>query len=127
MLQSGTDSRFVVTAITRDKRTPVALGDAVLVAAPGGTAVDAAWIDELTVACLTLLPNGEERIVALQLGGLTTRLESASNSVTMVGSNNLRDLRTLSATGGLLVQRGAGWQERLGDVTLLATQQGIGG
>ncbi|HSP51309.1 MAG TPA: LpqB family beta-propeller domain-containing protein [Cryobacterium sp.] len=127
LLQNGKDSRFVVTAITRDKSTPVALGDAVLLAAPGGTAVDAAWIDELTVACLTRLPGGEERIVALQLGGLGTRLESAPDSVTMVGSNNLRDLRALSSTGGLLVQRGAGWQERLGGVTLLATQQGIGG
>ncbi|TFC94122.1 MULTISPECIES: LpqB family beta-propeller domain-containing protein [Cryobacterium] len=127
LLQSGADSRFVVAAITRDETTPVALGDAVLLSQTAGVAVDAAWIDELTVASLTLLPTGEERIVALQLGGLSSRLESAPNSLTIVGSNNLRDLRALSSTGGLLVQRGAGWQERLGGVGLLATQQGIGG
>jgi hypothetical protein len=127
LLQTGTDTRFVLVAITRDKNVPVALGDEVQLASDVGEPLDATWIDELTVAYLAQLPGGEERIVAQQLGGVSTRLESAPDSVSIVGSNSMRDLRALSSTGGLLVQRGVGWQERIGGVTLLATQQGIGG
>ncbi|TFC49793.1 hypothetical protein E3T26_06785 [Cryobacterium sp. TMT1-21] len=127
LLRNGTDTRFVVVAITREKNMPVSLGDAVQLASEAGVPVDATWIDELTVAYLNRLSSGEERIVTQQLGGVSARLESAPDSTGIVGSNSLRDLRAISSTGGLLVQRGVGWQERLGGLTLLATQQGIGG
>ena len=127
LLEAGGSSRFVVVAIKRDKNLPVALGDAVQLAAEIGEPVDATWIDELTVAYLTRIPGGAERIVSQQIGGDSLILESAPDSVGIVGSNSLRDLRALSSDGGLLVQRGVGWQQRIDGVAVLATQQGIGG
>ncbi|TFD77356.1 LpqB family beta-propeller domain-containing protein [Cryobacterium fucosi] len=127
LLRAGTETRFVVVSIKREKNLPVALGDEVQLASEVGDPVDATWIDDLTVAYLTVVPGGAERIVAQQIGGVSSILESAPDSVAIVGSNNLRDLRALSSTGALLVQRGVGWQQRVDAVTLLATQQGIGG
>ena len=127
LLRAGTDTRFVVVSIKREKNVPVALGDEVQLDSEVGEPIDATWIDELTVAYLTVIPGGEERIVAQQIGGVSSILESAPDSVAIVGSNSLRDLRALTASGALLVQRGLGWQQRIDGVTLLATQQGIGG
>ncbi len=127
LLRAGTETRFVVVSIKREKNVPVALGDEVQLASEVGEPIDATWIDELTVAYLTVVPGGAEQIVAQQIGGVSSILESAPDCVAIVGSNSLRDLRAVSASGALLVQRGLGWQERIDGVTLLATQQGLGG
>ena len=127
LLGTGTETRFVVAAITRTGAAPTGIGAPVLLASGGGTGLDATWIDELTVASLTTLPSGETRIVAQQIGGVSSVLESPASSRFIVGSNSVRDLRALTDTGSLEVQRGAGWQARINGVTLLATQQGIGG
>ena len=125
LLRSGTDTRFVVAAITRENNIPIGIGEPVLLASTGGTPLDATWIDELTVASLTRLPSGEERTIAQQIGGVSTQLGSAPDSVAITGSNTLRTLRALSAAGGLQLQSGVGWQERIDGVALIATQQGI--
>jgi len=127
LLTSGTETRFVVVSIKRDKSVPVALGDEVQLQSVPGVPLDATWIDELTVAYLVALPTGEDRIVTQQLGGVSSSIESAPGSATITGSNTLRDVRALATTGSLMMQRGVGWQERIDDVTLVATQQGIGG
>ena len=127
LLGTGTETRFVVASITRTGAAPTGIGGPVLLASGGGTGLDATWIDELTVASLTTLPSGETRIVAQQIGGVSSVLESPASSRFIVGSNSVRDLRALTDTGNLEVQRGAGWQARIDGVTLLATQQGIGG
>lgn len=128
LLRSGTDAQFVVAAIKRDNNAvPVGLGQPIVLSAGAGVPLDATWIDELTVGSLIRLPSGEERIVAQQIGGGTTVLESAPGSVAIAGSNTLRELRALSAGGALQMQRGVGWQERIDEVVLIATQQGIAG
>lgn len=128
LLRSGNDdAQFMVAAIRRENSVPVGLGEPVLLSSGVGTPLDATWIDELTVASLIRLPGGEEHILAQQIGGVSTPLESAPGSISIAGSNTLRDLRALSAGGSLQVQRGVGWQERIEDVVLIATQQGIRG
>ncbi|WP_104132789.1 LpqB family beta-propeller domain-containing protein [Cryobacterium sp. M91] len=126
LLGTGSETRFVVASIIRDGSVPTDIGPPVLLAGGGGVGLDATWIDELTVASLSALPNGESRIVIQQLGGVSSTLESPASSRFIVGSNSVRDLRALTDTGSLEVQRGAGWQARIDDVTLLATQQGLG-
>ena len=127
LLGSGIDdTRFVVVGIVRDGTVPVSLGDPVDLASTAGTPLNATWIDELTVASLTRLPSGEERIIAQRVGGTSSVLESAPGSVAITGGNSLRDVKSLSGTGALLVQRGAGWQERIDEVGLIGTQQGVG-
>lgn len=127
LLGTGSETRFVVASIIRTGVVPTGIGAPVLLASGGGVGQGATWINELTVASLSLLPSGEARIVAQQIGGVSTVLESPVSSRFIVGSNSVRDLRALTDTGSLEVQRGAGWQARIGDVTLLATQQGLGG
>ncbi|TFD04952.1 hypothetical protein E3T35_16610 [Cryobacterium sp. TMT1-2-2] len=127
LLGTGSETRFVVASIIRTGVVPTGIGAPVLLASGGGVGQGATWINELTVASLSLLPSGETRIVAQQIGGVSTVLESPVSSRFIVGSNSVRDLRALTDTGSLEVQRGAGWQARIGDVTLLATQQGLGG
>jgi hypothetical protein len=127
VLRSATETRFLVAAITRDNGRPTGVGDPLLLASDIGTAVDAAWIDGLTVAVLTTQPDAQPRILTQQIGGLRTPLEAPPGSVAMAGGNTLRELRTLTSDGGLEVQRGVGWQERIDGVTLVATQQGVAG
>ncbi|MBG6212732.1 MAG: LpqB family beta-propeller domain-containing protein [Cryobacterium sp.] len=127
LLGTGSETRFVVASITRTGAAPTGIGAPVLLASGGGVGLDATWIDELTVASLSALPSGEARIVAQHIGGVSSILESPASSRFIVGSNSVRALRALTDTGSLDVQRGAGWQTRIDDVALLATQQGLGG
>lgn len=128
LLRLGTDdARLVVAAIKRENSVPVGLGEPVVLSSGVGTPLDATWIDELTVGSLIRLPGGEEHIVAQQIGGVSTPLESAPGSVTIAGSNTVRELRVLSAGGSLQVQRGVGWQQRIDEVVLIAGQQGLRG
>ena len=127
LLSAAGESRLVVAAVLRENGTPVGLGDAVQLGTGAGTPQDATWIDQSTVAYLSLQANGENRIVAHEIGGSSTPLESSTGLTSITGSNLLRDLRALGTDGSLLVQRGVGWQERIGEVALVATQQGIGG
>jgi hypothetical protein len=127
LLSAGGQSRLVVAAITRADGVPVGLGETVQLATGPVTPVDATWIDQSTVAYLTTQSSGQNSIVAHEIGGTSIPLESATGITGITGSNLLRDLRALSADGSLLVQRGVGWQERIDGVTLVATQQGIGG
>lgn len=127
LLSTGTETRFVVAAIERRNTAPVSLAAPLLLATNEGVPLDATWIDELTVASLNRLPSGEEHVRAQRIGGESVDLDAPDAGVQIVGSNSVRDLRALTATGSLSVQRGVGWQERIGQVGLLATQQGIGG
>ncbi|TFD86911.1 hypothetical protein E3T51_10760 [Cryobacterium serini] len=127
LLGTGSESRFVIASIIRTGAAPTGIGAPVLLASGGGVGRDATWIDELTVSSLSTLPSGEARIVVQRIGGVSTILESSLSSRFIVGSNSVRDLRALTDTGSLEVQRGAGWQARIDKVTLLATQQGLGG
>jgi hypothetical protein len=125
LLGTGADLRFVVVAITRDKGVPVSLGEPVTLAASSGTPLGATWIDDVTVASLTVSPTGIEQIVANEIGGVRIPLDPAPHSASITGGNTLRDLRALSVDEGLQVQWGSGWQERIDHVALIATQQGL--
>jgi hypothetical protein len=126
LLGTGAESRFVVASIIRSGAEPTGIGAPMLLASGVGVGLDAAWMDELTVASLSTGPSGEGHIVVQQIGGVSSTLEPPKSSRIIVGSNSVRDLRALTEVGSLEVQRGAGWQARIGEVTLLATQQGRG-
>jgi len=121
----GPESRLVVVGIIRKDGVPVGLGPPMQIAADIGVPLDVAWIDEMTVASLSAQPTGTREIVAREIGGVSTTLESPPAGAALAGSNSLRDLRALTTGGGLQVQRGVGWQQRLDGVRVLATQQGI--
>jgi len=123
----GAEARMAVAGIMLKDGVPVEIGAPLQLTGDIGTPIDAAWIDELTVASLSTLTDGARQITAQEIGGVGSDLEAPPDAVALAGSNSLRDLRALTASGGLNVQRGVGWQKRLDGVTLLATQQGITG
>lgn len=123
----GAEARMAVAGILRQDGVPVSIGAPLQLTADIGTPIDAAWIDELTVAALSSPDSGTRQITAQQIGGFTNELEAPADAVVLAGSNSLRDLRVLTDGGGLNVQRGVGWQKRLDGVALLATQQGVAG
>jgi Lipoprotein LpqB beta-propeller domain len=125
LMRSGSDTRLVVAGIKREKNLPVGLGEPLTLASGVGVPLDATWVDELSVAALTVV-NGVESLTAYRIGGQSTDLESAPDIVSIIGSNTLRDLRALTSSHGLEIQRGVGWQERIDQVALVATQQGVG-
>lgn len=127
VLHSATETRFVAAAIARDGARPTGVGDPLLLASDIGTAVDAAWVDDLTVAVLTTAVEGQPRILTQEIGGLRSPIEPPPGSVAVAVGNTVRDLRALTSDGSLEIQRGVGWQERIDKVTLVATQQGVTG
>jgi hypothetical protein len=117
------EPRLVVASVTRDKDgTPTGLGEPVDLAEGAGTAVDATWVDSLSVASATLTPSGDNAVVQQQIGGTTTQLADASDLVSLVGSNDVVGLRVLASDGSILQQSANTWQVRAADVSLLATQ-----
>ena len=117
------EPRLVVASVIRDKDgTPTGLGEPVDVAEGAGTAVDATWVDSLSVASATLTSSGDNAIVQQQIGGTTTELADATEVVALVGSNDVVGLRVLASDGTILQQSANTWQVRAADVVLLATQ-----
>ncbi|TDW30743.1 LpqB family beta-propeller domain-containing protein [Cryobacterium psychrophilum] len=121
----GAEPRLAVVGILRKDGLPIGLTAPLQLMADSTPALDVAWVDELTVASLSTLATGAKQISARELGGASLVLESPPDAVALAGSNSLRDLRAITSSGGLHVQRGVGWQKRLDGVTVLATQQGI--
>jgi hypothetical protein len=117
------EPRLVVASVLRDKDgTPTGLGEPVDLAEGAGTAVDATWIDSLSVASATRTGSGDNAIVQQQIGGTTTQLADAVDVVSLVGSNDVVGLRVLASDGTILQQSANTWQVRAADVALLATQ-----
>jgi len=121
----GAEPRLAVVGILRKDGLPVGLTAPLQLMADATPALDVAWVDELTVASLSTLATGAKQITAREVGGASVVLESPPDAVALAGSNSLRDLRAITSSGGLHVQRGVGWQKRLDEVTVLATQQGL--
>ena len=127
LLSTNGEAKLVVAAVIRDGGAPVGLGEPVQLATDDGVPSDVTWIDQTTVAFLTQQSSGESSIIAQEIGGRTIPQEPSTSIDSITGSNLLRDLRVRSTDGALLVLRNVGWQERIGGVTLVATQQGSGG
>jgi hypothetical protein len=115
--------RLVVASVLRDKDgTPTGLGEPLDLAEGTGAAVDATWVDSLSVASVTLASSGENQVVQQQIGGTITPLADASDVVSIVGSNDVVGLRGLASDGTILQQSASTWQVRAAGVSQLATQ-----
>ena len=122
-LSVGGLPRLVVAAVIRNQDgVPQKLGQPVELASGSGAPVDATWVDQLTVASITVLPTGEARARSQQLGGQTSELGAPSGAVTMAGGNDLAGVRVLTSEGGLLQLRGNAWQATATSITRLAVQ-----
>ena len=127
LLATSAGPRLVVSSIIRDQNqdsVPIALGSEprVDMTVDSGTAIDATWVDELSVAVLSDV-GGKAEVVSIQVGGVRKDLGSpGEGAVAVVGGNNENGLRVLGADGVVSSRRGSGWQGGV-TVSLLATQR----
>jgi hypothetical protein len=126
LLSTSAGTRLVVASIIRDQNqeyVPTSLGSAprIDLIVDSGTAIDATWVDELTVATLSRV-GGETQVNSLEVGGVHTELGSPGPAVAIVGGNNENSLRVLGENGVVSVRRGSGWQSGP-TVSLIATQR----
>ncbi|CAN5202629.1 LpqB family beta-propeller domain-containing protein [soil metagenome] len=126
LLSTSTGPRLIVAAIIRDpdqKQAPVSLGTPVVDEPLGdGQAVDATWVDQLTVA--TLVSGGVESSVdSFTIGGQRSSLGSLPAAQSIVGGNGLDGLRILGSDQTIWAYRGSSWQSSNVLVNFIATQR----
>lgn len=118
--------RLQVRAINRDPNSnefPASLsGPALDVVAASGAAVDASWIDELSVATL-VRDQAEGSVVLYQVGGERTSLSGIPPATALVGGNGGSGLRALGESGTILERSGNSWTDTRRAVGFLATQR----
>ncbi|MFP7759765.1 LpqB family beta-propeller domain-containing protein [Marisediminicola sp. LYQ134] len=125
-VESEEGTRLVVKAISRDANAdgvPLALSESVLDSVVSGAdALDATWVDELTVATLSTTGSGSA-VVAHTVGGDRTPLGAAPGAVALVGGNGESNLRAIDDSGMILLRSGSGWTETGVEVGFIATQR----
>lgn len=118
--------RLQVRAINRDpdaNEFPASLSEPVLdVVAASGVAVDASWVDELSIATL-VGDEAEGAVVLYQVGGERTSLSRIPSATALVGGNGRAGLRALGESGTILERSGNSWTDTRRAVGFLATQR----
>jgi len=126
LLSTSVGPRLLVAAINRDannSQAPLALGEPIVDSiASEGTALDATWVDETTVATLVVV-NGSSAVTAYKVGGDRRSLGSPGDAVEIVGGNTESGLRALGADGVVSALRDSGWQSTQAEAEFIATQR----
>ena len=115
--------RLLMAGIVRQDSAPTTLGELVDLPVGSATPIDAAWMDDRTVA--TLSGAGEDTAVsAWMIGGPSESLGTGPGGQSIVGGNGGEDgLRVLTAGGELYYPRGTVWQGTGNSGSFVATQQ----
>jgi len=122
-LSTGSGPELLVAGIIRQQGLPTAIGETFALRAGSATPIDAAWVDERTVA--TLSRSGESTaITSFEIGGPSETLGSLDSATQITGGRNGRDgLRVLTSEGEIFRTRGSSWQLTEATAQVLATQQ----
>jgi hypothetical protein len=118
--------RLAVSGILRRDGIPYALGDALELPMRGtGTPLDAAWIDDSSVATLVAESGGtSSEVTTYELGGPSTETGRVEAGTRITGGNGGVDgLRVLTLGGEVFRPRGNGWANTGTLVSFIATQQ----
>lgn len=123
---TATGQRLLVASVVRDPanaQRPLRLGEAVLDATvAGGAALDATWVDDVTVATLAQGSSDGSTALAFVVGGERESLGQLPAAVSVAGGNGVAGLRALGSDGALLQRRGNVWVGSDATVAVLATQ-----
>lgn len=127
LAQDGPQATVLVAGITRSRDgDPVAVGEPVVLRSVLGTAITAAWADEVDVVAVVRASTGEDTVTMNLLGGGATPLGTTTGTVQIAAGNASTQIRLLAEGGELRQQRGSAWQTIATDIRLLAAQTGIG-
>ena len=126
LLETDGGPRVIVAGIIRDadqKSVPTTLGVPVLdVVAEPGSAIDATWLDELTVATLTAADD-ITTVTRYQVGGMQSSMGRPGDGIRIIGGNDSDNLRVLDADHVIHVPRGSSWSSTEVKVDFIATQR----
>lgn len=126
LVQTATGVRVLLTAVQRNEDClPESLGDFIELGPLTGTAVDAAWVDDSSVAVVVKdSQTGGGEVVVFDTNGRSTSLGRPTRPRTLVGTiGGVPGLRLLSDDGLIYQPRGNGWQGTGERASVLATQR----
>ena len=126
LVQTATGVRVLLTAVQRNQDClPESLGDFIELGPLTGTAVDAAWVDDSSVAVVVKdSQTGGGEVVVFDTNGRSTSLGRPTRPRTLVGTiGGVPGLRLLSDDGLIYQPRGNGWQGTGERASVLATQR----
>lgn len=127
MMYTSTDAgtRLTVYGILRTDGVPYALGPPFEVRIEQGSVpIDAAWVDDRTIATLAIPSSSDTAVVTLhQLGGPSEIKGRVVGGAAIVGASDFDGLRVVADDGEVYRPRGTGWAATGTTVSFLATQQ----
>lgn len=126
LIQSGSGVRALVTAVSRDDSCrPTGFSDFVELGVRSGEAIDAAWVDDASVAVVAEDPvTRQAEVTVFDIGGRSSSLGQPARPVTLVGGvGGVSGLRVLSDEGVVYQPRGNGWQATNDRASVLGTQR----
>jgi hypothetical protein len=126
LVQTATGVRVLLTAVERDPDCrPQSLGDFIELGPLTGSAVDAAWVDDSSVAVVVKdAQTGSGEVVVFDTNGRSTSLGRPTRPAALVGTiGGVPGLRLLSDDGLIYQPRGNGWQGTGERASVLATQR----
>lgn len=126
LVQTDTGVRVLLAAVTRDDDCqPTSLGEFIELAPLAGEAVDAAWVDDSTIAVVTKDPlTGVGAAVIFDSSGRSSSLGQPVAPVALVGGvGGVSGLRLLSEDGVIYQPRGNGWQATGDRASVVVTQR----
>lgn len=127
LAQDGQQATVLVAGITRSvSGDPIAVGEPIVLRSTLGTAIAAAWTDELDVVSVVRGSTGEDAVTMNLIGGGSTALGTTTGTRQISAGNAATQIRILAEGGELRQQRGSAWQTIATDIRLLATQTGMG-
>jgi hypothetical protein len=122
-LSTPNGPQLIVAGIIRQELVPVALGELLRLPLDRGTPIDAAWIDDRTIATVADR-EGRSVVTAHQIGGPRMALGALTDSVAIVGGNGGTDgIRVSDSEGQIFRSRGTTWQRTGVIASFIATQQ----
>ena len=126
LVQTATGVRVLLTAVERNEDClPQSLGDFVDLGSLTGSAVDAAWVDDSSVAVVVDdAQTGAGEVIVFDTNGRSSSLGRPTRPATLVGTiGGVPGLRLLSDDGLIYQPRGNGWQGTGERASVLATQR----
>lgn len=128
LLRTGSTTNFVVAGIIRGRgNVPTSVGQPMQLSAAPGNPLSATWVDQLTVAMLAQSATGETTITTEQIGGVSQSVSGPADATSIVGAGGAPPYWVRTSAGSVQAASGTGWQERVGKVSVLATQMGTPG
>lgn len=115
---------FVVGILRNARGAPVAVTRARFpVATAAGTAIDATWVDPVTVATVVKTQTGDDAVRTQVVGGVDTALGRLANASGLVGATKETDITALLDNGNLATRRGSVWIPSSAGVQVLGVQR----